>query len=579
MWTEVNTPRLVEAAAGAPRASRRAARAGARRGRAGRTSPSSRGARTRRPAGAQLRPRRGDHPRPGRRLPGAPGGRLRQPGARPSSSVTGTGTSRTWGPPTAPTSTAGGWPVRWCSSAATASRSATPCWSSSDGRAGRTRLRWGGATDVGASAPRTRTSSWPRRRRPVGRGRRHGRAPGRRVASEIACDTLARTDHHHTIEGLVDAIEQANTAVYRAGAGDPDLSGMGTTVVALAVVAHDGDELLALANVGDPGATVLGRRARPAHHRSQPGGGPGAGGQPVARRGVHPPAAQHPHPGPRRVRGRAGRRLRRRAPPRRPLPAVLRRAVQRGRRGRHRRRPAAPGGPGRRRRRAGAPGPRGRRPRQHHRRRRGRGRRRRPGRGGLRLLAGEPTRSAPVVGAPGPARPTPTTGPRPAVRAPAEKPWRTPPRTTTTTATTTRDGDGAGATSAAAPRRFTWRVALFTLVLLAVVGRLLATIQWYGRSAYFVGLDGDQVAIFKGRPGGLLWIEPTLVETSDLDIDRVPEAGQRHRGRQGAAVAGGRPALRRQRDRAGRRAGPPATTDDLHRPLTTTTLAPPAAPA
>jgi len=35
---------------------------------------------------------------------------------------------------------------------------------------------------------------------------------------------------------------------------------------------------------------------------------------------------------------------------------------------------------------------------------------------------------------------------------------------------------------------------------------------WYARGAYYVGLDDEQVAIFRGRPGGMLWFDPTLVE-------------------------------------------------------------------
>ena len=31
-----------------------------------------------------------------------------------------------------------------------------------------------------------------------------------------------------------------------------------------------------------------------------------------------------------------------------------------------------------------------------------------------------------------------------------------------------------------------------------------------GRSGYYVGFVGDQVAVFKGRPGGVLWVDPTL---------------------------------------------------------------------
>jgi PPM family protein phosphatase len=71
--------------------------------------------------------------------------------------------------------------------------------------------------------------------------------------------------------------------------------------------------------------------------------------------------------------------------------------------------------------------------------------------------------------------------------------------------------------------RFTWRVALFLLVLIGVVGGAYATVVWYGTSAYFVAFDGDDVAIFKGRPGGLLWIDPELEERTPITRDVVPE--------------------------------------------------------
>jgi protein phosphatase len=64
-------------------------------------------------------------------------------------------------------------------------------------------------------------------------------------------------------------------------------------------------------------------------------------------------------------------------------------------------------------------------------------------------------------------------------------------------------------------------VALFTLLVLGVLGGAVGTVFWYGRNAYYVGLDGDRVAIFRGRPGGLLWIEPELVERTDLRLSDI----------------------------------------------------------
>jgi PPM family protein phosphatase len=61
-------------------------------------------------------------------------------------------------------------------------------------------------------------------------------------------------------------------------------------------------------------------------------------------------------------------------------------------------------------------------------------------------------------------------------------------------------------------RRFTWRVFVFLIAVLAVLGAAVYSVAWYARGAYFVGIDNEQVAIFRGRPGGLLWFDPTLVE-------------------------------------------------------------------
>ena len=71
--------------------------------------------------------------------------------------------------------------------------------------------------------------------------------------------------------------------------------------------------------------------------------------------------------------------------------------------------------------------------------------------------------------------------------------------------------------------RFTWRFALFLVLLLAVIGGAIATIQWYGTSTYYVAFDGDEVAIFQGRPGGLLWIEPALETGTGIERADVPE--------------------------------------------------------
>jgi PPM family protein phosphatase len=73
-------------------------------------------------------------------------------------------------------------------------------------------------------------------------------------------------------------------------------------------------------------------------------------------------------------------------------------------------------------------------------------------------------------------------------------------------------------------RRFTWRVFAFILAVLLVIGAALAAVGWYARHTYYVGIDQGQVAIFKGRPGGLLWFKPTLDQRTSLSQKDVPPA-------------------------------------------------------
>jgi len=61
-----------------------------------------------------------------------------------------------------------------------------------------------------------------------------------------------------------------------------------------------------------------------------------------------------------------------------------------------------------------------------------------------------------------------------------------------------------------APRRFTWRVAGFVLSVCIVVGGALGCLAWYARSAYFVTISDGRITVFQGRPGGVLWFQPTL---------------------------------------------------------------------
>ena len=113
------------------------------------------------------------------------------------------------------------------------------------------RFAWGAATDVG----RVRTNNqdsyladedvWA-----VADGM--GGHRGGEVASHIAIDVLSSSYEHASLEGLREAARVANDAVFHQAADDPELRGMGTTLVAVAPVdTEDGETSLGWVNIGD----------------------------------------------------------------------------------------------------------------------------------------------------------------------------------------------------------------------------------------------------------------------------------------------------------------------------------------
>ncbi|KAA0233878.1 MAG: hypothetical protein JJLCMIEE_01136 [Acidimicrobiales bacterium] len=86
------------------------------------------------------------------------------------------------------------------------------------------------------------------------------------------------------------------------------------------------------------------------------------------------------------------------------------------------------------------------------------------------------------------------------------------------------DEDEEGEAEPERARRLTWRVGLFMVAMLALIGLVIAAVGWYARNTYFVGLDGEEVVIFQGRPGGVLWFDPTVEEASGITLDEIPPA-------------------------------------------------------
>ena len=99
-------------------------------------------------------------------------------------------------------------------------------------------------------------------------------------------------------------------------------------------------------------------------------------------------------------------------------------------------------------------------------------------------------------------------------------------------------GDAAGASSASRrrPRRFSWRGALFAVAVAAVFAVAVGGVGWYSRYTYSVGVQGDEIVIFQGPKDGVLWIDP-IVLRQNLTLDDVTDESIRESLRSGVDQA------------------------------------------
>ncbi len=72
------------------------------------------------------------------------------------------------------------------------------------------------------------------------------------------------------------------------------------------------------------------------------------------------------------------------------------------------------------------------------------------------------------------------------------------------------------------PRRVTFRVILFVLLIVAVPVAAYFVIRWYAYDNWTVTLQGDRVVITQGQPGGVLWFHPRLVERTPYTTAEIP---------------------------------------------------------
>lgn len=318
---------------------------------------------------------------------------------------------------------------------------------------------------------------------------------GGEVASATAVGALEEAFTEHTVQGLVDAVVEANRRVWQKANDDPSLRGMGTTVTAVALVVEDGEERIAVANVGDSRGYILtsGELSQLTEDHSLVEQMYREGRLSREEADVHPqrslitralgldddvevdswqllPAAAD------RILlcsdglsnevpdDRIGSILRRLADPKEAATELVRLAVDAG------------------------------------------------GRDNVTVVVVDvldddtAAREASAALADRPSGTASRSGPEPVTGVVDDRRQRR------------RDRRATGS------RRFTWRVALFLVLLLAVLGAAAGAVGWYARRTYYVGAVGDEVAIFKGRPGGLLWFDPTVEQRTGLALTDVPEA-------------------------------------------------------
>jgi protein phosphatase len=72
------------------------------------------------------------------------------------------------------------------------------------------------------------------------------------------------------------------------------------------------------------------------------------------------------------------------------------------------------------------------------------------------------------------------------------------------------------AAAAPAKKKFRFGPVLFWSALGGIVLAVLVVFAAYGRTGYFVSFQGDDVVVLKGRPGGVLWFNPTVEARTTL---------------------------------------------------------------
>jgi protein phosphatase len=85
-------------------------------------------------------------------------------------------------------------------------------------------------------------------------------------------------------------------------------------------------------------------------------------------------------------------------------------------------------------------------------------------------------------------------------------------------------------------------VVIFTLLLVSVLGGAAGLVGWVAKASYYVGLRGNQVVIYQGRPGGFLWFDPVIAQRAHLTTAQIyaPTIPVLHQGLEEPSLAAAR---------------------------------------
>ncbi|MGO9344456.1 MAG: Stp1/IreP family PP2C-type Ser/Thr phosphatase [Acidimicrobiales bacterium] len=77
-------------------------------------------------------------------------------------------------------------------------------------------------------------------------------------------------------------------------------------------------------------------------------------------------------------------------------------------------------------------------------------------------------------------------------------------------------------TTERSPRLVTGRLVVFLLAVAVVLAAAWGLIRWYLDSSYFLAVQGSQIVVDQGKPGGFLWFDPNTVERTGVTTAEIP---------------------------------------------------------